>query len=79
MGKDERRISQYSYRVDISLDGISESYYIGASDVFLNGKQQVISANSDFGHELINYRTIKVQKDALFWQSNWNNTVYVYR
>ena len=54
----------YSYRVDISLDGISESYYIGASDVFLNGKQQVISANSDFGHELINYRTIKVQKDG---------------
>ena len=52
----------YSYRVDISLDGTTETYYIGATDIFLEGKQQVISANSDFGHELINYQTIKVQK-----------------
>lgn len=52
----------YSYRVDISLDGTTETYYIGAADIFLEGKQQVISANSDFGHDLINYQTIKVHK-----------------
>ena len=52
----------YSYRVDISLDGETETYYIGAADIFLEGKQQVISANSDFGHDLINYQTIKVKK-----------------
>ena len=52
----------YSYRVDISLDGTTETYYIGAADIFLEGKQQVISANSDFGHDLINYQTIKVKK-----------------
>ena len=52
----------YSYRVDISLDGTTETYYIGAADIFLDGKQQVISANSDFGHDLINYQTIKIKK-----------------
>ena len=52
----------YSYRVDISLDGTTETYYIGAADIYLNGKRQVISANSDFGHDLINYQTIKIQK-----------------
>ena len=52
----------YSYRVDISLDGTTETYYIGAADIILEGKQQVISANSDFGHDLINYQTIKVKK-----------------
>lgn len=54
----------YSYRVDISLDGITETYYIGAVDIILDGKKQVISANSAFGHELINYRTIKIRKDG---------------
>ena len=54
----------YSYRVDISLDGESETYYVGAADITLNGKKQVISANSDFGHELIHYQTIKVNKDG---------------
>ena len=54
----------YSYRVDITQNGNNETYYVGAADVFVNGKQQVISANSDFGHELINYRTIKINKDG---------------
>ena len=54
----------YSYRVDISRNGTTETYYIGAADIFLDGKQQVISANSEFGHDLINYQTIKVQKDG---------------
>ena len=54
----------YSYRVDISLEDTTETYYIGASDIYLNGKLQVISANSDFGHDLVNYQTIKVQKEG---------------
>lgn len=54
----------YSYRVDISLDDTTETYYIGASDIYLNGKLQVISANSDFGYDLVNYQTIKVKKDG---------------
>ena len=54
----------YSYRVDISLDGSTETYYVGAADIYLDGEQQVISANSVFGHDLINYQTIKVQKDG---------------
>lgn len=58
------RAKPYLYRVDIALGNQSETYYIGAADVFLNGRQQVISANSDFGHALINYQSIKVCKDG---------------
>lgn len=54
----------YSYRVDISADGETETYYIGASDVILKDGKKVISANSDLGYELINYQTIKVHKDG---------------
>ena len=54
----------YSHRVDISRDGVSETYYVGISDVFLDGKRQVISANSDFGYRLINYQTIKIKKNG---------------
>lgn len=54
----------YSYRVDISADGETETYYIGASDVILKDGKKVISANSDFGYELINYQTIKVHKEG---------------
>lgn len=54
----------YSYRVDISADGETETYYIGASDVILKDGKKVISANSDLGYELINYQTIKIHKDG---------------
>ena len=54
----------YSYRVDISADGATETYYIGASDVILKDGKKVISANSDLGYELINYQTIKIHKDG---------------
>ena len=47
----------FSYRVDIMSGDESETYYIGASDITLNGTNYVISANSDFGHELVNYQT----------------------
>ena len=52
----------YSYRVDINSGDQTETYYIGAADINLGNGKQVISANSDFGHELINYQTIKVHK-----------------
>lgn len=54
----------YSYRVDINAENQTETYYIGASDINIGGNIQVISANSDFGHRLINYRTIKVKKEG---------------
>ena len=54
----------YSYRVDISADEETETYYIGATDVILDDKKVVISANSDFGYELINYQTIDVQHNG---------------
>ncbi len=54
----------YSYRVDITADGETETYYIGVADVVLKDGKKVISANSDLGYELINYQTIKVHKDG---------------
>lgn len=52
----------YSYRVDITCDGETETYYVGPSDIDLDGKRRVISFNSDFGHELVNYQTLKIKK-----------------
>ena len=52
----------YSYRVDITAEGEAETYYVGASDINLDGERKVISFNSEFGHELVNYQTIKVNK-----------------
>jgi DNA helicase IV len=54
----------YAYRVDISTGEQSETYYIGATDIDLDNGRQVISANTNFGHDLINYQTIKVHKDG---------------
>lgn len=55
----------YEYRVDIAADGKTEVYYVGSTDVTLNGQRQVISANSKFGRELVHYQTVKVKKDGL--------------
>lgn len=52
----------FSYRVDIMSGDESETYYIGASDITLNGINYVISANSDFGHELVNYQTSTIKR-----------------
>ena len=54
--------SPYVYRVDIEAEDKTEVYYIGADDIILDERIQVISANSDFGRELVNYRNIKVKK-----------------
>lgn len=61
---DGYRSKPYKYRVDIAHGEQSETYYLGPNDVLLDGGQQVISYNSDFGRELINYQTIKVRKDG---------------
>lgn len=55
----------YQYRVDITADGKTEVYYVGASDINLDHRTQVISANSKFGRELVHYQTMKVKKDGL--------------
>ena len=49
----------YEYRVDIAADGKTEVYYIGSTEVTLNGQSQVISANSKFGRELVHYRKLQ--------------------
>ena len=54
----------YEYRVDISTDGKNEVYYIGSTDIHLNEQQQVISANSSLGRQLVHYQTIKVKKNG---------------
>lgn len=54
----------YSYRVDITNDDTTETYYIGATDVILSDGKRVISFNDDFGRELVNYQTIKIKKDG---------------
>jgi len=54
----------YSYRVDITSEDESETFYIGASDIVLNGRQYVISANSAFGHDLVNYQTTEITKNG---------------
>ena len=53
----------YSYRVDISSDSTTETYYIGANNIDLGGNRQVISVNSKFGRNLTNYQTINIIKD----------------
>jgi len=54
----------YTYRVDISFNGKSETYYIGADDIELGSGHRVISFNSDFGKKLVNYRTLNIIKNG---------------
>lgn len=54
----------YSYRVDISCDDDTETFYIGASDIVLDNGKKVISTNSELGYELINYQTITVKRNG---------------
>ena len=54
----------YSYRVDISCDDDTETFYIGASDIVLDNGKKVISVNSELGYELINYQTITVKRNG---------------
>jgi len=54
----------YNYRVDIKLDDETETYYVGANDVDLSDGRKVISFNNDFGRELVNYQTMKINKNG---------------
>ena len=54
----------YSYRVDISCDDDTETFYIGASDIVLDNGKKVISVNSELSYELINYQTITVKRNG---------------
>ena len=56
-------IKPYGYRTDIKSDDDSAVYYLGAEDIVINGKQHVISFNSDLGRKLVHYRTREVQID----------------
>ena len=54
----------YSYRVDISCDDDTETFYIGAADIVLDNGKKVISANSELGYELVNYQTLTVKRNG---------------
>jgi len=55
----------YRYRVDIVFDKLSETYYIGARDIVLEGDKRVISMASDMGRALVNTRTVHYIKDGM--------------
>lgn len=55
----------YRYRVDIVFAKKTETYYIGAKDIVLDGKKKVISMASDMGRALVNTRTVHYIKDGM--------------
>lgn len=54
----------YSYRLDITHKGQTESYYLGARDLVLNNSIRVVSYNDPLWMEAINYRALEVPKDG---------------
>lgn len=60
----------YEYFVEISADGNKEKYYIGSSEIVLADKQEVIAVGSRLGRELVNYRTLKINKDNREYRIN---------
>lgn len=54
----------YTYRVDITFAGKTETYYLGQEDITLDSITRVISLNSYFGSKLVHYRTTNIQKDG---------------
>ena len=54
----------YSYRVDISADGHTETYYLGHTDINLKDGKQVIALEDDFGAKLVHLNTTNIQKDG---------------
>ena len=58
----------YQYRVDISRDKCSDVYYIGNRDISINNREYAISQNSKFARQLVNYKTIKINKDGKEYQ-----------
>ncbi len=60
----EYKDKPYSYRVDITFAGKTETYYLGADDIEIDGEKRVVSYNSNFGKKLVNYRTLNLIKDG---------------
>ena len=54
----------YTYRVDVKSDNNSKTFYLGADNIQLDGNINVISFNSPLGHELVNYKTTKIDIDG---------------
>ncbi len=50
----------YKYRVNVTVDGKTKTYYIGAKDIDLNSQYRVISASSRLGRDLVSSRNTKV-------------------
>lgn len=48
----------YGYRTDIVFGDQTKTFYLGVSDIELDGAKKVISFNSDLGRKLVNYRTL---------------------
>lgn len=56
--------SPYAHRADFTFNGKTKVYYLGPDDIEINGEQIVISYNSDFGQELVNYQTLEMEIDG---------------
>lgn len=55
----------YAHRADFAFEDDTKVYYLGPDDIVLDGKTIVISYNSDFGQELVNYQTIEMKIDGV--------------
>ena len=54
----------YTYRVDVKSDIKTMTFYLGADNISFDGDIDVISFNSPLGHELVNYKTTKIDIDG---------------
>ena len=57
----------YGYRVELMNGTQPVVYYLGASDFEIAG-EKIISFNSDFGREMVNYRNIEITKGGVKYQ-----------
>lgn len=55
----------YAKRAEFSDGDSTKVYYLGPDDVIIDDQKIVISYNSDFGQELVNYQTIEMNIDGV--------------
>ena len=55
----------YRYRVDITFNTKTETYYIGSKDIEIDGERKVMSMANDMARALVNTRTMHYIKDGL--------------
>ena len=58
------RPQPYVYRADLTRGEETETFYLGASAINLDGGRQVISFNTKLGKEMVNHRTTKIRLDG---------------